>query len=89
MDSTRAYKNIQDMRKWLRWGVLLVLVGMFIAVMSTVFNPYGDRDWLEISHGNHSHYVPRGWDGTNLGNFPTRPPGPNEIILPDGRVVPK
>ena len=77
------------MRRWLRWGVILILVMMFIAVMSTVLNPYGDREWLEIPHGNHSHYVPRGWDGTNLSNFPTQPPGRNEVILPDGRVVPR
>ena len=80
---------MQNMRRRLRWGILLLLALLFVLVMRTVLNPYGDREWLEISHGNHSHYVPRGWDGTNLSNFPTQPPGPDEVILPDGRVVPR
>ena len=77
------------MRKWLRWAVLAVLAVLFILVMNTVLNPYGDSEYLEIPHGDHSHYVPRGWDGTNLSNFPTTPPGPDEQILLDGRVVRK
>ena len=77
------------MRKWFRWAVLALLAAMFVAVMTTVLNPYGDQEWLEIPHGDHSHFVPRGWDGTNLSSFPRRPPGPNEKILPDGRIVPK
>ena len=80
---------MQNMRRRLRWGILLLLALLFVLVMRTVLNPYGDREWLEISHGNHSHYVPRGWDGTNLSNFPKQPPGPDEVILPDGRVVPR
>jgi len=73
----------------LRISFLLILAVMFIAVMTTVLNPYGDKEWLEIPHGDHSHYVPRGWDGTNLSSFPTYPPRPDEMILPDGRIVPR
>ena len=77
------------MRKWIRTAIYLVLAAMLVLVMNTVLNPYGDREWTEISHGDHSHYVPRDWDGTNLSSFPTRPPGPDEVILPDGRIVPR
>ena len=87
MDSKIIYSTQVRMRKGFKILLYLVFAVIIVAVMRTVLNPYGDRDWVEISHGNHSHYVPKGWDGTNLGNFPTQPPQPNEIILPDGRVV--
>lgn len=53
-------------------------------------NPFGDKDYAEIPHGNHTHYVPKDRDhDVPLSRFPTEPPAENERILPDGRVVPK
>ena len=78
------------MRKRLRWILLIVGLIFFLLVMRPVLNPFGDKDYAEISHGNHIHYVPKDRDpNVPLSNFPTTPPGPNERILPDGRIVPK
>lgn len=53
-------------------------------------NPFGDKDYAEIPHGNHVHYVPKDRDhDVPLSRFPTEPPAENERILPDGRVIPK
>ncbi len=78
------------MRKRLRW-ILLVIALVFLAfIMSEVLDPFGDQDYVEISHGNHSHFVPKDRDpNVSISNFPTQPPGPDERITPDGRVVPK
>ena len=78
------------MRKRLRWILLIVGFIFFMLVMRPVLNPFGDKEYAEISHGNHVHYVPKDRDpNVSISNFPTNPPGPNERILPDGRVVPK
>ena len=77
-------------RKHLRWLVLFLCAVAFFLVMRRVLNPFGDSDYAEIPHGNHSHFVPRDRDmSVPLSRFPTTPPGPNERILPDGRVVPR
>jgi hypothetical protein len=53
-------------------------------------DPFGDEEYLEISHGDHVHYVPRDRDSkVSISRFPTQRPGPNEKITPEGRVVPK
>ena len=78
------------MRKRLRWILLIVGLIFFVLVMRRVLNPFGDKDYFELSHGNHVHYVPKDRDpNVPISNFPNRPPGPNERILPDGRIVPK
>ena len=78
------------MRKRLRW-ILFIAGGIFfILVMRQVLNPFGSEGYVEISHGNHVHYVPKDRDpNVPTSNFPRQPPGPNERILPDGRIVPK
>lgn len=78
------------MRTKLRWALLIAAGLILILVMRQVLNPFGDREYAEIPHGNHSHFVPKDRDpNVPLSAFPTRPPGPNERILPDGRVVPR
>lgn len=78
------------MRKRLRWILLIVGFIFFIFVMRQVLDPFGDQGYVEISHGNHVHYVPEDRDpNVSISNFPTQPPGPNERILPNGRVVPR
>ena len=77
-------------RKVFRWVLLAAAIAFFLAVFREALNPFGDRGYTEISHGNHAHYVPEDRDpAAPIHNFPTAPPGPNERILPDGRVVPK
>ncbi|MEM1044024.1 MAG: hypothetical protein AAGI91_15530 [Bacteroidota bacterium] len=73
-----------------RW----VLIGVAALVLALAFwsaiNPFGDKGYVAISHGDHVHYVPEDRDPeASISNFPTTPPGPDERILPDGRVVPR
>ncbi|MCY4171343.1 MAG: hypothetical protein OXF08_07045 [Bacteroidetes bacterium] len=74
----------------------LRIIGGFLAaillffVMRWVLNPFGDKDYAEIPHGDHSHFVPKDRDpNIPISNFPRTPPAPNEKITPDGRIVPK
>ena len=78
------------MRKKLR-GILLILGLVFFAlVMRRVLNPFGKSEFAEIPHGDHVHYIPKDRDTSiPISRFPTRPPGDNERILPDGRIVPR
>ncbi|MCY4159012.1 MAG: hypothetical protein OXE92_08175 [Bacteroidetes bacterium] len=76
----------------LRFRVLLLVLGAvaLFFIMQQVLNPFGDREYTEVPHGNHSHFVPKDRDPrVPLSNFPTRPPAENERITPDGRIVPK
>ncbi|MDZ4698061.1 MAG: hypothetical protein SH809_00005 [Rhodothermales bacterium] len=66
-------------------GFIVVLV---LLMLRTVLDPYGDKGYVEISHGNHVHYVPADRNpNVSISNFPTAPPGPDERILPNGQVV--
>ena len=78
------------MRKRLRWILLIAGLIFFALVMRQVLDPFGDKGYFELSHGNHVHYVPKDRDpSVPIDRFPQQPPGPNERILPDGRIVPK
>lgn len=78
------------MRKRLRRILLIVGLVLFALVMRRVLNPFGDKDYVEISHGNHVHYVPKDRDpNVPISQFPNRPPGPDERLLSDGRIVPR
>ncbi|MEM9663326.1 MAG: hypothetical protein AAF970_00240 [Bacteroidota bacterium] len=80
------------MTHWLTRRRLLVLAALlvfFVFVLREVYDPFGDAEYLEVPHGNHSHFVPRDRDpNVPLHRFPTSPPGPNERILPNAEVVP-
>lgn len=74
-----------------RRRIVLGIAGffLFLALISAL-NPFGDKGYVGISHGDHTHYVPEDRDpNVSISNFPGTPPGPNERILPDGRVVPR
>lgn len=50
----------------------------------------GGVEYIEIGHGDHSHFRPCVYDPeVSLHSFPVRRPGAHEVILPDGRVVPR
>ncbi|MEM1128109.1 MAG: hypothetical protein AAGI71_15795 [Bacteroidota bacterium] len=69
--------------------VLALLLVFFAFVVREVFDPFGDAEYLEIPHGDHSHFVPRDRDpNVPLHSFPRTPPGPNERILPNGQIAP-
>ena len=73
-----------------RW-IVVGLAAFFLALAFwSAINPFGDKGYVGISHGDHTHYVPEERDPeVSISNFPSVPPGPNERILPDGRVVPR
>lgn len=67
----------------------LAAVAAFL-VMRTVLDPFGGDEYIEQSHGNHVHFVPRDKDPeVSISSFPTERPGPDQRILPSGQVVPK
>lgn len=76
--------------RWRRWVLLALLLAFFGIVMIEVIDPFGGQSYVPISHGDHVHYVPEDRDpDVSISAFPQQPPGPDERILPDGRVVPK
>lgn len=77
-------------RKRVRWILMILGLVFLIILLRDTVNPYGDQEYIEIPHGDHSHFVPKDRDpDVSISNFPSSPPGPNERILPDGRVVPR
>jgi hypothetical protein len=71
-----------------RWIVLAIIIFVIGLALYGAVEPYDERGYVGIPHGDHSHYVPRDRDpNVSISNFPTSPPGPNERIMPDGRVV--
>lgn len=74
------------------WRRFLIVVGiiLFGFVMREVLFPFQGQPYLEIGHGDHTHYVPKDRNETvPVSSFPMRPPRPGERITPDGDIVPK
>jgi hypothetical protein len=88
-DSASTQSSESSSRVSKRRRILIAVAALFFAfVMYQVLNPFPDQPYMEISHGDHIHYVPKDRNqDVPLNRFPTQPPGPNERILPDGRVV--
>lgn len=74
-----------------RSRIILIVAGIFfLLVILDALGVFDTAPYMEVPHGNHTHYVPRNADpDVPLDNFPTTPPGPNERIDPEGQVVPK
>ncbi len=72
------------------WAILIAGALFFLFVLRDAADPYGGRPYIEITHGDHVHYVPPDRDPkVSISKFPRVPPGPNEIITPEGRIVPR
>ena len=70
--------------------LILLAIVFLVIVMREVLFPYRGQEYAEIPHGDHTHYVPKDRDpNVPVGQFPTTPPGPDERITPDGRIVPR
>ena len=73
-----------------RWIVFIFFVVLAALLMRPILDPYSEKGYMEVPHGNHVHYVPEDRDpNVDISGFPTRPPGPDERITPDGRIVKK
>lgn len=68
--------------------LLLLILLFFGVILADALGVFDDSPYLEIPHGNHTHYVPKdcGAD-VDAGTFPTQRPGPGERISCDGRIV--
>lgn len=74
-------------RVWIALGLAAVFL---FFVMQQVLDPYAGAEYVEIPHGSHSHFVPKDRDpDVDVGQFPTKRPGPTERITPQGQVVPR
>ena len=86
--STSSSAASSDRASTRRWIWIAVAAVFFTFVVYQVLNPFPDQPYMEIPHGNHVHYVPKDRNpDVPMNRYPTQPPGPNERILPDGRVV--
>ncbi|MEZ4701506.1 MAG: hypothetical protein R2834_14305 [Rhodothermales bacterium] len=73
-----------------RIAAVAFIAVLVLLMLRTVLDPYGDKGYVEISHGNHVHYVPEDRNpNVSISNFPSRPPAPDERILPNGQIVKK
>lgn len=74
-------------RLW-RWFLLaagLVLLGF---MMREVLFPFREQPYLEIGHGDHTHYVPKDRNETvPVSSFPMVEPKAGQRITPDGDLV--
>ena len=87
-DSTQANKKTTSGWSMRRWIVIGLAAFFFAFVVYEMIDPFPDQPYLEVPHGDHVHYVPKDRDpDMRLSDFPTVRPGPNERILPNGRVV--
>lgn len=89
-DPTTTPNPWRTPRRWILVGIAAVVL---LLAFREALDPFGADGYVEIFHGDHSHYLPEenllDDPEITLSNYPTTPPGPDEIILPDGRVVPR
>lgn len=72
-----------------RWAFYLIGAVLLAVLLREVLYPFSDQPYMEISHGNHVHYVPKDRNETvPVSAFPMRPPESDERITPDGDIVP-
>jgi hypothetical protein len=77
-------------RQVARWIVVALAVVFFGFLMREVLFPFRGQPYMEISHGDHIHYVPKDRNETvPVSSFPMSPPEEGERITPDGDIVPK
>jgi hypothetical protein len=70
--------------------ILVVAAAFGTFVLADSMLVWHDEPYIEVPHGNHVHYVPKGCEDEedfNMDAFPTTPPGPGEVITCDGQTV--
>lgn len=69
-------------------AVLLAAALFFGLVLREAMFPFTGKPYIGITHGDHTHYVPKDRNETvPISSFPTRPPGPDQYVTPDGDIV--
>jgi hypothetical protein len=89
-ESDSSREGASTGREWTARRILVTLffVALVAVVTYSAITQFADQPYMEIPHGDHVHYVPKDRDeDVPMSDFPTQKPGPNERILPDGRVV--
>lgn len=77
-------------RRILKWITFVAGLIFFLGVLREAMDPFGDKPYVEISHGDHVHYVPEDRDpNVSISRFPRTEPESDERITPDGRIVKK
>ena len=73
-------------KKRLIFGSIVLVLSAF--VLADAMHVFDTKDYIEVPHGNHTHYVPKDRDpNVPLENFPRTQPRPGETITPSGEVV--
>jgi len=68
---------------------VIIAIVLILALLDSeeVFNT---KSYRKVPHGNQTHYVPNNYNSSvPIDSFPTSPPGPNQKITPNGKVVMK
>jgi hypothetical protein len=80
--------NVSSSRTKLR-RVIYTVGAIFVGVVIVdALDLFDDKTWSEISHGNHSHFVPYDKDeDVSVSNCPQSAPADNEIISPQCQVL--
>ncbi|MCH8495156.1 MAG: hypothetical protein LAT57_05925 [Balneolales bacterium] len=67
---------------------LVAIIAAFVIIDSNRL--FVEQEYIVVPHGNHSHYMPHDRDpDVPVHNFPMVKPRPNEMITPQGQVVPR
>lgn len=75
-------------RSGMRWVFFTLVIIFFGFVIADSLGTFNTKPYDEIPHGDHVHYVPKNRDpNVSVSQFPTQPPGPGEVITPQGRIV--
>lgn len=69
--------------------ILTVIAVVFVVVaLVDALDLFSSKNWGEIPHGNHSHYVPNDRDdNVSVSNCPQRPPGDNEMLSSQCQLI--
>ena len=68
---------------------VIIAIVLILALLDSeeVFNT---KSYRKVPHGNQTYYVPNNYNSSvPIDSFPTSPPGPNQKITPNGKVVMK
>ena len=72
---------VTSTRRNLRRIVYGVAIVFATIVLVDALDLFDDKTWTEISHGNHSHFIPYDKDDdVSVSNCPQHPPAANELI---------